>query len=190
MVRDTTNQEQHILHLFDRGDTSAMNVLYATYANYLTAVCARYIADDNDLKDVLPETFIRIFTQIHTFEFRGKGSLKAWLARIAVNESLTFLRNKIRERKMESFDDDPPDIIDETPPEVDKLSEQELLGLIRQLPIGYRTVFNLYAIEGKSHQEIGELLNIKADSSASQYHRAKNMLAKMANALTHKAKQQ
>ena len=190
MVRDTTNQEQHILNLFDRGDTSAMNVLYATYANYLTAVCARYIADDNDLKDVLQETFIRIFTQIHTFEFRGKGSLKAWLARIAVNESLTFLRNKIRERKMESFDDDPPDIIDETPPEVDKLSEQELLGLIRQLPIGYRTVFNLYAIEGKSHQEIGELLNIKADSSASQYHRAKNMLAKMANALTHKAKQQ
>ena len=91
---------------------------------------------------------------------------------------------------MESFDDDPPDIIDETPPEVDKLSEQELLGLIRQLPTGYRTVFNLYAIEGKSHQEIGELLNIKADSSASQYHRAKNMLAKMANALTHKAKQQ
>ena len=73
---------------------------------------------------------------------------------------------------------------------LDKLSEQELLGLIRQLPIGYRTVFNLYAIEGKSHQEIGELLNIKADSSASQYHRAKNMLAKMANALTHKAKQQ
>ena len=165
------NSEQRIVRLFDRGDASAMNSLYAAYADYLMGVCARYVPDENDQKDVLQETFIHIFTQIDTFEYRGNGSLKAWMTRIAVNESLAFLRKQAKTRLVET----------------EGIDTRALLTLIQQLPTGYRTVFNLYAIEGKSHQEIAQLLGIKADTSASQYHRARSLLAKSISAYKSKA---
>ncbi|WP_281084791.1 RNA polymerase sigma factor [Segatella bryantii] len=164
-----------IVEKFRRGETSAMDRLYAAYANYLTGVCSRYIVHDDDLKDVLQESFIKIFTRMNSFDYRGKGSLRAWVTKIAINECLLFLRRQ----KQNTFvvDMDPPDIPDEEP-DTEGLSGDVLTRLIRQLPDGYRTVLNLYVIEGKSHKEIAEMLNIKPDTSASQLHRAKNMLAK------------
>ena len=154
------DNEQHILDLFRRGDSSAMDALYACYADYLTGVCYRYITNDEDLKDVLQESFIKIFTQISSFEYRGSGSLQAWM---------TLL-----------LDTELPDLPDEDP-DTDELTPEVLVRLLRKLPEGYRTVLNLYVIEGKSHKEIAELLHIKPDSSASQLHRAKNMLAHIIN---------
>ena len=75
------NKEQDILNLFRRGDASAMDELYAEYASYLTAICVRYLSDDDDVKDVLQEAFIKIFTTIDAFDYRGSGSLKAWMGR-------------------------------------------------------------------------------------------------------------
>ncbi|MCR5312775.1 MAG: RNA polymerase sigma factor [Bacteroidaceae bacterium] len=172
-----TDEEIQIIEAFRRGESTAMDRLYAKYANYLTSICARYIANDDDLKDVLQESFIKIFTQISTFENRGKGALKAWMSRIVVNESLQFLR---REQKTLSttLDVEPPDIPDEDP-DTEGVDAGAMTDLIRQLPDGYRAVLNLYVLEGKSHKEIAEILGIKADSSASQLHRAKNMLARM-----------
>ncbi len=168
------DNEQYILDLFRRGDSSAMDALYAHYADYLTGVCYRYISNDEDLKDVLQESFIRIFTQISSFKYRGSGSLQAWMTRIAVNESLQLLRRQKNDPLL--FDTELPDLPDEDP-DTDELTHGELVQLLRKLPEGYRTVLNLYVIEGKSHKEIAELLHIKPDSSASQLHRAKNMLA-------------
>ncbi len=169
------DKERKIVDLFRRGDVSAMDVLYAEYANYLTAVCARYISDDDDVKDILQEAFIKIFTTIDTFDYRGTGSLKAWMGRIVVNESLQWLR--LRKRSpFDRMEADPPDLPDDDP-ETDDLSSDELTQLVRQLPEGYRAVLNLYVVEGKSHKEIAQMLGIKPDSSASQLHRAKNMLA-------------
>lgn len=88
------NKEKAIVQLFRQGNALAMDKLYAEYADYLTTVCARYIVNDDDLKDVLQESFIKIFTQINQFEYRGKGSLKAWTTRIVINESLQFLRKQ------------------------------------------------------------------------------------------------
>lgn len=173
-----TDTEQHILQQFKRDYNSAMDLLYAEYAGYLTAVCARYIANDDDLKDVLQEALIKIFTQINTFEYRGKGSLKAWMVRIVVNESLQFLRRSKKDEVL--IDTEPPDIPEEDP-DTDGLSANEMTEIIRSLPDGYRMVFNLYVIEGKSHKEIGEILGIKPDTSASQLHRAKNILARLIN---------
>ena len=171
------DKEQMIVQLFRRGDASAMDVLYAEYANYLTATCARYISDDDDVRDVLQEAFIKIFTTIDTFDYRGVGSLKAWMRRVVVNESLQWLRQRSRS-PIDRMETEPPDLPDDDP-ETDELSSDELTSLIRQLPDGYRAVLNLYVVEGKSHKEIAKILGIKPDSSASQLHRAKNMLARI-----------
>ncbi len=171
-----TDKEQHILQQFKRNYNSAMDLLYAEYAGYLTAVCARYIAGDDDMKDVLQEALIKIFTQIGSFEYRGKGSLKAWMTRIVVNESLQFLRRSKKDEVL--VDTEPPDIPEEDP-DTDGLNAEEMTDIIRSLPDGYRMVFNLYVIEGKSHKEIAQILNIKPDTSASQLHRAKNILARL-----------
>ena len=170
------NKEKAIVQLFRQGNPLAMDRLYAEYADYLTAVCARYITDDDDLKDVLQEGFIKIFTQIDKFEYRGKGSLKAWTTRIIVNESLLFLRKQ--KGSLPLVADDPPDIPDDTP-DTEGLSADILNDLVAQLPTGYRTILNLYVIEGKSHKEIAQMMGIKPDTSASQFHRAKNMLARL-----------
>ena len=171
----STDKEQQILKQFRRDYNSAMDLLYSTYAGHLTAICARYIADDDAMKDVLQESLIKIFTQINSYEYRGKGSLKAWMSRITVNECLQSLR---RNRKNTVITDmQLPDISDEEP-DTEGLTAEEIEELIRRLPEGYRTVFNLYVIEGKSHKEIAQILGIRPDSSASQLHRAKNILAK------------
>ena len=171
------NRELNIISLFEKGDALAMDKLYGEYADYLAKVCSRYISNQDDRHDVLQEAFIRIFTRIHTFEYRGKGSLKAWLTKIVINESLYFLRNN----DPSLFTDKTTDIADSSTedPDVDSMSITQITDTILKLPPGYRTVFNLYVIEGKSHKEIAELLNIKPDTSASQFHKARNMLAKM-----------
>ena len=177
------NKEQHIIRLFSKGDTRAMDVLYDEYADFLSRVCSRYVGNPEDLHDVLQEAFIRIFTKIHTFEYRGNGSLKAWLTRTVINEALHFLRDNDASAFADNSEDLPDDIAaepDETAePDIGNLSIQQITDAILKLPIGYRTVFNLFAIEGKSHKEIAELLNIKPDTSASQFYKAKGMLAKM-----------
>lgn len=171
------NNEQHILQLFARGDSRAMDVLYAEFADYMAGVCARYVPQPDDMRDVLQEALIKVFSSVDSFHYRGEGSLKAWLTRVVVNEALMFLRD---EKKM-LFVDSEREIPDtpEEPPDTSGLTADMVDEALRQLPDGYRAVFNLYAIEGKSHKEIAELLGIKPDTSASQYHRAKAMLARL-----------
>lgn len=171
------DREKHIVSLFQKGDRCAMDKLYTEYADYLTGVCARYISDEDTLKDVLQESFIKVFTQIHQFEYRGKGSLKAWLTRIVINESLGYLRAN-KDFPVSLHDSDLADFPDEEP-DVENLDTNILFSCIQQLPPGYRAVFNLFVIEGKSHKEIAEILHIQPGTSASQFARAKNMLAEM-----------
>lgn len=85
-------KESELVNLAARGNNAAIKVIYDTYVGYLSAVCARYIVDEDDRKDVLQECFIRIFTSLDKFDYRGEGSLKAWMIRIVVNESLRFLK--------------------------------------------------------------------------------------------------
>ncbi len=174
------NREQYIISLFEKGDALAMDKLYGEYADYLAKVCSRYIENQEDRHDVLQEAFIRIFTKIHTFEYRGKGSLKAWLTKIVINESLHFLRDNDPAIFIDKATDIPDSSTED--PDIDSMSITQITETILKLPPGYRAVFNLYVIEGKSHKEIAEILNIKPDTSASQFHKARNMLAKMLKA--------
>ena len=181
--------EQELVAMLRQGDSSAMGEVYARYAKYLTGVCARYIIEDEDIKDVLQESFIKIFTKADTFRYAGEGSLKAWMAQVTVNEALQHLRNEKRQGLVIFDDERMTDRSDETDedPDISKLSTDELLNLIRELPPGYRAVFNLYVIEGKRHREIAQLLGIQEATSASQLMRAKRQLAKrIREYITHK----
>lgn len=177
MILPWIDKERYIQNLFERGDQRAMDKFYMEYADYLTGVCARYISDEETLKDVVQESFIKIFTGIGEFTYRGKGSLKAWATKIAVNEALMQLRKdkqfiySLQEAEIGNSPDEDPD--------TEGLGMETLLFFIRKLPPGYRAVFNLYVIEEKSHKEIAEILQIQPNTSASQFLRAKRMLAEM-----------
>lgn len=169
--------ESELLDLAARRDHAAMKAIYDRYVEYLAAACARYVGDENDRKDVLQEAFIKIFTSLDKFEFRGEGSFKAWMVRITVNEALRFLKRSMSNSFIE-YDDKLPDVADEPEPEVDGIPDDVINDLILSLPPGYRMVFNLYVFERKSHKEIAKLLGIGESSSASQFSRAKALLSK------------
>ena len=171
------DKERELIKLFQKDPDRGMEAIYRAYADFLMGICARYVPDQDERKDVLQDSFIKIFTQLAFFEYKGKGALKAWVTRIAINEALLFLRKEKRRATVSLEEENMPDMDDEEP-QVQGLTPEELTTLIQELPEGYRTVFNLFAIEGKSHKEIAALLGIRADSSASQYHRAKTLLAK------------
>lgn len=151
-----------------------MKILYGRYAGYLTAVCARYIPDDDEVKDILQEAFIKIYQSIDRFSWRGEGSLKAWMSRIVVNDSLKALRRK----KPLPLPETLSEVAAEEDPPFDGVPLAVIQDLIRRLPDGYRTVFNLFVFEDKSHKEIASLLGIKENSSASQLHHAKALLGR------------
>lgn len=175
MVSVETDNELQLLNLVKQGDPMAMRTVYATYIRYLAAICSRYIVNNEDVKDVLQDSFLKIFSGIASFEYRGRGSLKGWITKITVNETLKFLQKNDRFEFVEISEQehDKPD----EEPDVDALPPSVLFKLIRELPDGYRTIFNLYVIENKSHKEIAKLLDIKESTSASQLHRAKSLLA-------------
>ena len=154
-----------------------MKTLYGQYVGYLTAVCARYIPDDDEVKDILQEAFIKIFDSMDKFSWRGEGSLKAWMTRIVVNDSLKTLRKKKTVPLPATLSELPA----EEEPAFDAVPLRVIQEMIRKLPDGYRTVFNLFVFEQKSHREIAALLGIREDSSASQYFRARAHLAKKIN---------
>lgn len=167
--------EKEIVGHIVNEDISAKKYLYCQYAGYLTGVCSRYISNREDVRDILQESFLKIFSSISTFEYRGPGSLKGWMTRIVVNESLKFLKS-VCKFELIPLSDENVEVADDEP-DIDGIPLSELHSMIRELPIGYRVVLNLFVFEGKSHKEIAAALNIKESTSASQYHRAKKILA-------------
>ena len=158
------------------GDNTATEWIYRKHVRYLSALCSRYITEDEDIKDVLQESFIKIFTSLDSFKYRGEGALKAWMAKITLNETLKFVRNNSR-LPIDGIDDKDINIADDDSMETEDIPTDVLHQFIRELPDGYRTVFNLYVIDDKGHKEIAQLLGIKENTSASQLHKAKSMLA-------------
>ena len=168
-----------------KGDGKAKYEIYQKYVRYLSAICSRYISDDEDVRDILQDAFLKIFSSLQDFRYQGQGSLKAWMGKIVLNESLKFLRKNSKMTLVGLSDKE------DTLPDEDSLSgnpaaddirtddipSSEIHRMIRELPDGYRAVFNLYVIEGLSHREIASRLGIREASSASQLHRAKALLA-------------
>lgn len=140
----------------------------------MLGLCRRYIKDTNEAESVMITGFLKVFDKIN--QFSGQGSFEGWVRRIMVNESLLYLRkNKgmYIEVDIEYADLEPNYDLASS-----KLQAEDLLKLVNSLPVGYRTVFNMYAIEGYSHQEIAAKLQISENTSKSQLSRARKMLQK------------
>lgn len=170
--------ERELLEALRRKDPAGTRAFYDRYVGYLTAVALRYVPDRAAVKDILQDSFLRIFDAVDRFEYRGDGSLKAWAGRIVVNGALKSLR---QQGKL-SYVEDLPDIPEEEDVPVQNIPSAVLQRMIQELPDGYRTVFNLFVFEKKPHREIAALLGIKEDSSASQYFRARALLARQIKA--------
>ena len=172
------NVEQRLVKRMQDGEKSAAREFYSHYADYLAGICSRYIDDEDDLKDVFQDALIHIFTHIGDFQYRGAGSLQAWVSKVMVNQSLKYLRTKQRHEFIQ-LDEGISDEVEDVEPPINDRPPNVIQQMLNRLPVGYRTVLNLYVFEGKSHREIAQMLGIKENSSASQLHRAKHQLAKM-----------
>lgn len=170
--------DQHISHIIElckEGDSNGQRQLYDLYSPVLFSMCLRYARTVEDAEDILSEAFYKIFTKISSF--KGQGSFEGWMKRITVNEALMSLRKKntlnmsveLSEVKEQAYDDDI----------VSRLSYNELLIILEELPPGYRTVFNMYVIEGYKHREIAEHLNISINTSKSQLILAKKKMREL-----------
>lgn len=169
------SSEEQLLAKLREGDAAAAAQLYRLHVRYLTAVCSRYVVNDEDVKDVLQEAFIKIFSSIHRFQPKGEGALRSWMSRIVANEAIDLLKAKSR-LSFSELTEDSTGMPDEEP-EVEEVPAGQLQRFVQELPEGYRVVFNLYVMEGKSHREIAAMLGIKEGTSASQLHKAKCALA-------------
>ncbi len=157
-----------------RGDSAAQRLIYESLADVVMPVCLRYIRQREEAEDALITVFQKAFAAIKSYEYRGRGSLEAWLRRITVTECLMRLRAG---RRFQLAPEEEAGKEEETGEDIfATLGAKDLFRLIATLPDGYRTVFNLYAVEGYTHREIARLLHITEGSSKSQYSRARTAL--------------
>ena len=165
--------EEAILKGCLNNEATAQRELYNRYSPKMLAVCYRFAHNREDAEDMLQEGFIKVFLQIHTFEYRG--AFEGWIRRIIVHTCINILKkNKKFNESVDIIHATGAMVREESVPSI--VQAKQIVECIRMLPIGYRTVLNLYAIEGYSHREIGMMLDIEESTSRSQYTRAKAML--------------
>ena len=167
---------------------NAQKALYELYAPKMMAVCLRYCQDNETARDVLHDGFLQVFTQIRSYS--GKGSFEGWLRKIFVNLALeNYRQEKKKFSFLNDYEKDNSDFWDtpgEDSLEAGDIPWQELLDIIREMPEGYRTVFNLVIFEDIPHKEIAAMLGITENASRSQYFRAKAFLQKKVRSMLKK----
>ncbi|MBD3630829.1 sigma-70 family RNA polymerase sigma factor [Cyclobacterium sp.] len=177
-------EEQIIIRRCIRKESTAQRQLFDRHYRHSYHVAMRYLANHHDTEDVLSVSFTRVLKNIDRFEYRGNGSLQKWVITVVINESIRFLKGK----KALLFQED-DEVLSLNVPQLesdDSLDIEEVQQVLQQMPKGYRTVFNLFAIEGYSHKEIGEMLKINESTSKSQLCKARNyMIRKLKNRNSH-----
>lgn len=171
-------REEELSDRCRQGDNRARKELYELYAGRMLGVCLRYTGDRDMAQDLLHDGFLKVFASFDKFTWRGEGSLRAWMERVMVNTALQFLRKNDVLNQSLTLDEVPENGDEPDASAVETIPQKVLMQFIGELPAGYRTVFNLYTFEEKSHKEIARELGINEKSSASQLFRAKNVLAK------------
>lgn len=173
--------EQELIAACQEGKSWAQKKIYESHAATMMSVCYRYVNDRETARDLLQDGFIKVFTKIDSFS--GSGSFIGWMRRIFVTTALEFLRQNDALKQSSNIDDYSNYIEDVDVTVLEKISVDDLLSCVANLPEGYRTVFNLYAIEGYSHAEIADFLNINEATSRSQFMRARKILQKNVQSL-------
>ncbi|MEQ9218532.1 MAG: sigma-70 family RNA polymerase sigma factor [Cyclobacteriaceae bacterium] len=174
-----SNTEQALLEGCRKGQADAQRELYERFAPRMMGVCMRYIHDREEAEHVMIGGMVKVYEKIG--QFNDEGSFEGWIRKIMVNESLMYIRkykNMSLEVEIEAVDHTPNyHVLEQT------LEANDLLRLVGELPVGYRTVFNLYAIEGYNHKEIAKMLEINENTSKSQLSRARKHLQNRLEAL-------
>ena len=158
------------------GDSVAQTLLYNTFAPKMYVICLRYASSVEMAEDILQEGFIKVFSKLHSYS--GKGELGGWIRRVIINTALEHLR-KYHNPKYHFSDINQYTDISNEEDILEQLTLQEVLAAIKNLPSSYRVVLNLYAIDGYSHQEIADMLQISVGNSKQRLLRARNMLKKL-----------
>jgi RNA polymerase sigma-70 factor (ECF subfamily) len=167
--------EESLVEGCRRKNERAQRTFYEKFSPQMYPLCLRYLREVNAAEDVMISGFMKAFDKIHTYS--GKGSLGAWVRRIMINQALEYLRkNRTMHLQLNVENVDYHPELSYAP---EHLEAEDLMDMVCRLPLGYRTVFNLYAIEGYSHKEIGELLDISENTSKSQLSRARALLQKI-----------
>ncbi len=156
-----------------KGDRASQKVLYDRLAPRMFPLCMRYVGDRVLAEDILQEGFITLFTRLGSY--KGDGSFEGWARKIFVTTALMDLRKKDA-LKMSDELDAVRGMKADLPSQTQSLGYKEIMKLVMELPTGFRTVFNMYAVEGYSHKEIGEMLGISETTSRTQYSRARSIL--------------
>jgi len=165
--------EEAILSGCLQNDAGAQRELYSRYSPKMLSVCYRFAHNREDAEDMLQEGFIKVFSQVHTFQI--KGAFEGWIRRIMVHIYINHLKkNKKFNESVDIIYANGVQVREESVPSI--VQAKQIVECIRLLPLGYRTVLNLYAIEGYSHKEISGMLDVEESTSRSQYTRAKQML--------------
>ena len=174
-AKDQVYIEANILARVKKQDRQAQQALYDKYAPLFYSICLRYVKQPMEAEDVMIESFYKIFSKIS--QFKDQGSFEGWMKRIVINESLMRIRKKnnlnLHIELEKAYG------VKEEAIALDQLQYEELLSLLEGLPQGYRTIFNLYVIEGYKHREIAELLKISINTSKSQLILAKKRLREL-----------
>ena len=171
-------EEFELSELCRQGDNRARKELYELYGGRLLGVRIRYTGNRETAEDLMHDGFIKIFASFDKFTWRGDGSLRAWMERVMINIVLQHLRKNDVFSQSIQLEEVPEESEEPDASDIEIIPQAVLMQLIEELPVGYRTVFNLYTMEDKSHKEIAQLLGINEKSSASQLFRAKSSLAK------------
>lgn len=158
-----------------KNDSKAQEMLYKHFAPKMFGVCLRFAKNYSEAEDLLQDGFVKVLT--HLKDYRNEGSFEGWIRRTFVNNAINFYRKNLKSNQELDIDDVEIPNTQELSA-IEKLSTNELLEIIHELPDGYRIVFNLHVIEGYSHKEIAKMLKIKENTSKSQLSRAKQVLQK------------
>jgi len=177
--------ESDLLEGCREGDRKMQKALYERFAPKMFGVCLRYAGNAEEAEDILQEGFVKVFGKIGSF--RGEGSFEGWIRRIIVNTAIEHFRRKtylqpVTEKEEQTLESDYLSVLD-------NLAEKDIIGLVQQLSPGYRSVFNMYVIEGYTHKQIGEILGISEGTSKSQLSRAKAILQDLVRTHLEKKKQ-
>lgn len=165
--------EQELIDACVKNDRKAQRELYDRFSRQMMSVCLRYAGNPTDASDMMQEGFIRVFEKLE--QYKGDGALGGWIRRVMVNSALLQIRKEKKHSFADEIDEE-TNVVNTSFDVFSKMAADEILQLVQNLPTGYRTVFNLFAIEGYSHKEIAELLRISESTSKTQFHKAKIQL--------------
>ena len=178
MLSNQSFEDSDLINGCLEGDRRSQKILYDKFSAKMYAVCLRYMGNADDAQDILQDGFIKVFKNLD--KFRGEGSFEGWIRRIMANTAIEQLRRK----KINFTTSDKEELLEyKAPGAVDNLSEKDLLKIVSELSPGYRTVFNMYVVDGFGHKEIGEIMGISEGTSKSQLARARMILQEKVKAL-------